>query len=162
VSTSIVMPRLSESLTGPKHPALCQSCGAADLLEAAEFPRGVSLFLSVWQEHDEHDRPERVFVVLCGKCEGRLIEKHPRLYARVPRFKPTPGVMALCVACKHRDGVTCKSPLATFNGGAGMTVNFPEPTRVHICRRGKGLRSGWETLYPAPPNGCEGREVPSP
>lgn len=84
-----------------------------------------------------------------------------RLYAAINFYEPVPGAMPLCLDCTRRDGTACTSPLATFNGGEGMRVITPKPSRVHFYRRGKGARSGWETIYPGPARGCDGKEVAS-
>lgn len=138
-------PKLSVFLEGPRHPECCQSCGTA------EGP------LRRWREHDNEDRPTPVVVVLCKRCEDRLIEKHPRLFSPLDAHEPHAGSMALCVDCIHRDGVRCT--LAQHNGGPGVLITTPKPTMIHVCRRGKGQRSGWMTWYPGPPKACDRREV---
>lgn len=140
-------PKLSVFLEGPRHPERCQSCGAAGDLRR-------------WREHDNEDRPTPVVVVLCRKCEDRLIETHPRLFSPLDRNEPHAGSMALCVDCIHRVGVRC--PLAKHNGGPGVLITTPRPSDVHVCRRGKGARSGWIKWYPGPPKACDRREVPTP
>jgi hypothetical protein len=139
-------PRLSSDLAGPKHPDSCRSCGSGD-------------DLTRWQEHDMMDRVEHIYIVLCQACANTLVEKHPRLYRQVDRNAPSPGVMTLCVDCPARDGTECTSPMATFNGGEGMVIKIPKPSRVHFCRRGKGAQSGWETIYVGPPKSCEGKDA---
>jgi hypothetical protein len=150
-------PRLSEDLPGPKSPDRCQSCGVE-----GHQPWGTVTFenpLWVWREHNDFDGPEPIVVVLCLACSDRLIEPHPRLYSRLSPHEPFPGVMPLCLDCTHRDGVRCTSPKAKLNGGEGIKLVYPEPSRVHFYRRGKGVRSGWETIYVGPVQDCDGKEV---
>ena len=119
-------PRLSETLEGPKHPRFCQSCGVErppeDPDEATpttgdepgaapakvndsfrlvkaelEPPPGVY----GWQEHDSRDEPEPIAVMLCTRCSARLITPHPRVYSRIPRRAPFPGIMDLCIERYH-------------------------------------------------------------
>jgi hypothetical protein len=141
-------PKLSVQLTGPRHPGACQSCGAT----------GENLQL--WREHDANDQPTYTVVVLCAPCAGRLIEPHPRLYSLLHRFAPFPGVMALCLDCRHRDGTACRSPKAKFNGGPGLEVLYPEPTRVHAGGRapGAGGRPGTRGRRPRATGGRSGDE----
>ena len=118
-------PRLSETLDGPKHPRFCQSCGAErppevpDELAASDgasardetfqlVMRELRPPLGVygWQEHDGRDEPEPIAVMLCTACSARLIEPHPRMYNRIARRAPFPGIMDLCIDCRSRTGVT--------------------------------------------------------
>jgi hypothetical protein len=139
-------PGLSETLTGVRAPDRCQSCGAADELRT-------------WNEHDAWDRAQTpaVAVVLCARCSDRLIQPHPRFYTAVDRLAPFPGVMAACVACRHRDGLQCRSALLKVNGGPGLGMSFPKPQLVHFNYGGG--RGEWKHLYSAPPE-CAGRELP--
>jgi hypothetical protein len=140
------MPRLSADLPGPRSPDRCQNCSVGGPLE-------------VWREHDDADQPQEVFVVLCPACAARLVEPHARLYSRVEPHAPVPGAMPLCLDCKHRDGVRCTTPKARLNGGPGIKLSMPEATQMHLCRRGKGQRSGWITIYNGPVFGCDGKEA---
>jgi len=143
-------PRLSESLPRKPDPCSCQNCG-----ESVED-------VHIWMEHDEADKPERRFVCLCDRCAGRLIDPHPRLYARVPDNAPIPGAMPLCVRCIHRSGLNCSNRLAAFNGGPGLSITCAKPTTFHIDGRDKKTcrRFGrWENLYSSPPTACTGREI---
>ena len=142
-------PRLSEPLPFPRVPDQCQSCGSGT---GEGGPP-----LAAWREHDQFDRPENIYVLLCPTCSARLIDPHPRLYAAMGRFEPIPGVMPLCLYCRHRDGLRCTSPKAKLNGGEGITVIGPKPTDVHVCRRGG--KGGWMKLYPSPATYCDGKEV---
>jgi hypothetical protein len=141
-------PRLSETLPGPKAPDRCRSCGSCG-------------DLATWQEHDDADRPEGVYLVLCTPCSDRIIEPHPRLYAQVDPNRPLPGVMALCIDCRHRDGIRCGHPGSLANGGPGIAITVPRPFTAHICARGRGSKglSGWRTSYPGPPRSCSGHEA---
>lgn len=153
-------PRLSKQLTGPRDPFHCQQCGVEGSLEPATdnadriagWPT-----LSAWQEHDAHDGAEIRVVVLCRKCADERIEKHPRLYGQLKPWAPFPGVMAICHDCPHRNGVDCTCPAARHNGGEGLAISYPKPSQVHFLRRGKGARSGWETVYNGPPVACGGK-----
>jgi len=156
-------PRLSESLTGPRQPDTCQSCGATNVqlvpsadpggemspiaaddtgalharlrrvLDAEE--RGVH----VWQERDDADQPEPIAVLLCPPCSARLIEPHPRLYYGLPFNEPFAGTMGLCVPCRFRDGVRCTHPDLRANGGPGLIIQadtpIPAPGRRRVCVR---------------------------
>lgn len=146
-------PKLSETLAGPKSPDRCQSCSNFGLSES--FPVGGSP-LQRWREHDKADKPTPTVVVLCGTCADRIIESHPRLYAQLDRNEPYPGVMGLCVDCKHRQGVSC--PLAKFVGGPGVTIIGPKPTTAHVQRSPRRL-SGWIEIWPGPARDCDRREV---
>lgn len=137
-------PRLSESLAGPRDPDRCQACGAA------------WQDLGIWQEHDQADRPEPVFVVLCMPCSRRLIDPHPRLYAQLDPNAPAPGVMALCHDCRHRDGTRCACPLAAANGGPGIGIKA-HGQRAHFLCRPRRL-SGNRTLWTRPPSACSGKD----
>ncbi len=146
-------PRLTDSLSGPKDPRICQSCS-----------RGVTDGINVvnWQEHDHNDQPERKLVVLCDACSKRLIEPHPRLYKRHVTHEPYPGAMPLCVACRHRDGVTCNSPLAKFNGGPGLDYVYPQPAVGFWDGYDKVLKKrtgGRMVTYAGPVTACTGREI---
>jgi hypothetical protein len=148
------MPRLSADLAGPRHPERCQSCGAARDLFGEPVP------LERWREHNEEDRPLRVLVILCGPCARRLIDPHPRLYAPVDRWAPWPGAMPLCSDCTHREGLQCQHPDLKTNGGPGLELRFPQPSRVHFLMYPRRL-SGWHTQYHGPVEFCAGR-TPAP
>ena len=102
-------PRLSETLDGPKNPELCQACGGHGDVH-------------LWMEHDDQDKPTAVAVILCGPCSDRIIESHPRLYARLPKNSPFPGCMPVCVDCIYRDGLCCTHKLLKSNGGPGRAT----------------------------------------
>jgi hypothetical protein len=141
-------PRLSETLTGPRHPNKCQSCGIEPIDQ---------VLIERWCECDAADRREPIVVVLCRDCSKRLIEPHPRLYVRLLHFEPMIGVMELCLDCKHRDGTRCINPKAQINGGPGLSVIYPKPTSVHVCRSPRS-QSGWHNIYHGPATACDGRE----
>ena len=130
-------PRLSDTLTAPRHPERCQSCGGAGDQR--------------WQECDQYDRPEAIIVTLCSACSGRLIEPHPRLYRALRQHQPWPGCMPLCVACVHRDGVRCR--LAPMHGGPGMLLAIPQVAAI-ACGKGH-----CERLYMGPVEHCRERQV---
>jgi hypothetical protein len=153
-------PRLSETLAGPRAPDRCQSCGLEGTHSYDRRGYYKAPELRRWREHSQFDKPEPIIVILCAGCSDRLIEKHKRLYSHVNANQPEPGTEALCLDCPHREGVACRCPLLTSNGGPGMLMTCPKPSDVHFLRRGKGARSGWEKIYPGPPEGCAGKEAP--
>jgi len=166
-------PRLSESLTGPKQPGLCQACGAtnAQLIPSADPGGEMSLIAAddiaalharlrrvldadergvhVWQECDDVDRPEPIAVLLCPPCSARLIEPHPRLYYGLPFNEPFAGTMDLCAPCRFRASVRCTHPDLKANGGPGLTIRADTPMAVPGRRR----------VYMRAATGCAGREV---
>jgi len=165
--------RLSESLTGPKQPGVCQSCGAtnAHLIPSADPDGEMSPIAAddtaalharlrrvldaeergvhVWQERDDADQPEPIAVLLCPPCSARLIEPHPRLYSGLPFNEPFAGTMGLCAPCRFRDGVRCTHPDLRANGGPGLTIQADTPVPAPGRRR----------VYVRPATGCAGREV---
>lgn len=152
-------PRLSESLPFTE-PGECANCGAP---ESEDFLSGKHPYkpaLYVWREHDQFDNPEGRFVTLCVKCSDRLIEPHPRLYARLETHTPAPGVMEVCRDCKHRDGNRCLNPASLANGGEGIALVGPKPTTVYIDGVDKrGRRFGrWLQAYDGPVKSCSGKE----
>jgi hypothetical protein len=112
--------------------------------------------LQRWREHNGADNPENIIVTLCTPCGNKLIEKHPRLYSRVYPNTPEGGAMTICQGCKFLDNNKCTNPRAIRNGGEGVAVITPRPTRVHLNYGGKGGK--WIESYPSPPKTCEGRE----
>jgi len=171
--------RLSETLEGPKHPRFCQSCGAERPPEApdeaspttgdepgAAPARANDSFRLVkaelepppgvygWQEHDSRDEPEPIAVMLCTTCSNRLITPHPRVYRRIPRRAPFPGIMDLCIDCRFRAGVTCTHPDRVSNGGEGLHIDAAPGMWAH-ARTAVGSRT--LTLYAYPPRACAER-----
>lgn len=141
------MPRLSVDLTGPKHPEQCQACGVSASDEVK---------LTRWREHDEDDIPEDVIIVLCKKCEKKLIKRHPRFYDFLLEHQPCLGCMPVCVACKFRDGVKCLHPDSKANKGPGVLLRFPQPTAPVHLNFGGG-KGGWMRVYRGPVE-CTRRE----
>jgi hypothetical protein len=139
-------PKLSESLTGPKDPRVCQSCGGGK-------------HLGRWQECDETDTPTSAVLVLCRDCDQRLLAPHPRLYLSLDPNAPCPGSMELCVDCVFRAGVTCTQSDLRANGGLGLAITCATPIQVHLQRRGPGPRCSWHTIYPHAPSACAGRRT---
>lgn len=133
-------PRLSDRV-GPRALSRCQACGGVGEV--------------TWQECDEADQPELIYVRLCRPCSDRIIEPHPRLYKQVARGEPAPGAMNCCIDCLHQQFLRCQSPLLKINGGPGMEV-LVRPVGF-ACSRGKGGRC--RTLYDGEPV-CRGREPP--
>ena len=157
-------PRLSEDLTGPKHPNRCQKCGRdRDALnEAGEM-------LVAWQEcaQDGRDTPEDIYLLLCTHCNkegttktGRrqrgIVARHKRFYHQLANNAPTPGVMHLCVNCAWRDGTHCSHPDKKPNGGEGLLVEFPTPTTQHFTCSPRSM-GGYYHFY-KPATRCAGRE----
>lgn len=143
-------PGLSSTLPFTRSPLACQGCGAQGVDD-----------LEIWEEADEWDARQdpRVFVVLCRTCSKREIDRHPRVYRQVDRWTPYPGIMALCIECRFRDGLRCTSPLLKANGGPGLPIHFAKPVEAFLC----GPRApGYTRLYQAPPSKCEGREAANP
>lgn len=139
-------PRLSETLTGPRAPGRCQSCGAIG---------GCDL----WREHDRHDQPEFMFVVLCRECSNRLIEPHPRLYACMERNRPLPGTMEICLQCAHQFGLKCTHPGRTdIRDAHGLDITIADPHVAMFDGTRGGRRMGWTVvIWPEPATGCSGR-----
>lgn len=136
-------PRLSETLPFDRELDTCQACGQW----AAE--------METWQEHDENDRPEKIFVVLCRSCAERIIGPHERLYRRLNAGEPAPGAMACCVGCRHLSELRCLNQAMKFNGGPGVAIKAKIAGRGFVCTRGKGCRS--VTTFSGEPT-CEGKE----
>jgi len=144
-------PRLSETLPHLNDPRFCGNCGTGEKV-------------TIWIEHDEKDQPELKFVSLCIACADKIIEPHPRLYAGMGQNTPFPGVMDICLLCKHRSGLRCTSPLAKFNGGAGINIAASKPITAFVDGTrtgpdGRRRRTGWiERIYPTAPTNCTGRQ----
>lgn len=148
-------PRLSYDLAGPRRTNCCQSCSAEGSIDTE---------ITYWMEADDNDKfsplgwTDRI-VALCKSCSEHLIEPHPRLYHPLPNHEPKPGIMLLCIGCKHSQDLGCRSTLLKANGGPGMAVHHPQPIIAHICGTIKGRRTGWmKTYYSGSPTQCEGRE----
>ena len=140
-------PRLSETLSFDRELDTCQACGRWEVV------------LSVWQEHDDNDQPEQVYLVLCDACSDGIIDPHPRLYRRLARFEPAPGAMACCVGCQHLSELRCTNPAMQFNGGTGVPIKAKIASRGFVCSRGRG-GSGCQpvTTYSGEPI-CGGKEA---
>lgn len=145
------MPGLSRTLTGPRSPSRCQSCGAT---HSSEVP------LSRWIECDEWDQPTHVVVVLCRRCGERLIDPSHRLYHPLWPNEPHPGAMGICVKCLERRGTACGHPDAKENGGAGVTIEITRPTIAHLCLAGpNGRRGETRQIYSSPASACNRRRL---
>jgi hypothetical protein len=144
-------PRLSDTLPHLNDPRFCGACGTGEKV-------------TIWIEHDEHDKPELKFVSLCLACADKIIEPHPRLYAGMGQHTPFPGVMEICHDCTMRVGLRCTSPLAKFNGGKGINISASKPFTAFMDGTrtgsdGRRRKTGWiERMYPDPPTNCSGRQ----
>ncbi len=160
--TKIVMPRLSDTLNPLVFPRRCQNCGVLPFTadDGRTGPFNLAAGLHIWQEHDDADQPELIFVVLCGMCSSRLIEAHARLYRRLSRNEPAPGTMTICEDCVHRVFASrCKSTLARANGGPGLHWPAPDMSAFIDYRDSRGRRQGKRVQeWNAEMTECEGRE----
>lgn len=148
-------PKLSTTLGAKRgRPDTCALCGKS---VSDENPVGAHDARRRSIEHDEWDRPTNAVVVLCTTCSDRVIKPHPRLYSLVPRHKPIPGLMELCVGCRHLDGTRCTNARARANGGEGVGVQVTPPTFAFLCVRNGGT-STREEIWPSAPTACDGRE----
>lgn len=144
-------PGLSETLTGTRAPGVCQNCDARpDLVK--DYPRR-------WIECDPRDRHDAAspVVVLCGRCSGKLIECHARLYVQLDPGVPHPGCMAICVDCAHRDGTRCSHAHAKANGGAGVELTCKSPPVQAHFNYGGG-RGEFRLIYSSVTD-CREKEV---
>jgi hypothetical protein len=146
-------PRLSQTLRGRRQHGYCQSCDA-------HFPGTNGMpALNLWQECDDDDRLQKIFVWLCTPCSERLVEKHPRLYEQRGVFFPAPGVQQFCADCRFCDNMTCKHPEAQ----TGAVVLSGAFSRMFVDGQGRGKagrRIGWmATHFYEPPKGCRVRAV---
>ncbi len=94
--------------------------------------------------------------MLCTTCSKRLITPHPRVYRRIPRRAPFPGIMDLCIDCRFRAGVTCTHPNRVSNGGEGLQIDAAPGMWAH-ARTAVGSRT--LTLYAYPPRACAEHET---
>lgn len=147
-------PRLTETCANEKHPNLCQACGGSNVPGAGNGL--IRLSLTRWQECDHNDKPESRVVVLCNVCAKLLIKPHPRLYVALDPFAPFPGCMPICVECILRVGVSCSSRKTKLNGGPGVRLTMPEPSRGFVDGRNY---SGPIVLYRGPVESCDERKA---
>lgn len=136
-------PRLTETLP-LKEVDRCNQCGSKE-------------GLAVWQEHNQFDKPQTLYVVLCPACSDRIIDPHLRLYRRCTGNEPTPGAMAQCIDCRFGEGTRCLSPKLRINNRDGEGISFKGPdSTVHMsCRDKHGKRYGvwekhWKEVPPCP------------
>jgi hypothetical protein len=152
-------PGLSETLTRPRSPLTCQSCGWMSTRHGYEPGKR---YLDRWQECDEFDRKTDVVVLLCNLCADRLIDPHHRLYHRLEPNRQFPAThVPLCMPCRWRDGLTCNSPMRLARGGPGLRLEQGEPASYHACGTRNGRRTGWTGHIWPPVTGCPGFE-PTP
>lgn len=152
--------RLSRDLRGERHPYICQSCGiGAPIVLREDEPEDNGF--TRWQEHDQHDRPEPIYVVLCKACAERLIEKHERLYRQLSKFEPALGCMQACAECKFRQGLHCSNPRAKENGGEGVGLKMPKPSGAFVDGvDSRGRRTGgFMHIFVGPIRECDGFEM---
>jgi len=158
------MPRLSETL--PYSPDVCQRCGNGQLFDSTPGSNSFWCDLTVgtlqrWQEHDAQDKPERILVILCETCAGKIIERHPRLYRLLDEWEPWPGCMPLCNGCSHHNETRCEHPDLKENGGAGLALTMPRPLQAFLdYSNGRGRQGCQITHYYGPVSACAGREIP--
>lgn len=143
-------PSILDDLKADAHPAFCSWCG-----ERRTF---VELHRYRFLGRDERETP----VVLCGFCEASL-QSDPRRTHLVPLVdaEPLPGIDPLCIACCHRRGLRCGSPLAKLNGGPGIKFHGQRQVVSSIVRldpwtrdRHVERREEWK-----PADWCDGRQV---
>jgi hypothetical protein len=147
-------PRLSRTLQGRRHRDHCQACDRHRT--ELESP------LTMWQEHDDHDNPEPIFLMVCGQCNapsGRrtkttMIEAHPRLYDEAHEHCWQPGIMHLCTDCQFHHDLTCTHPAQKSRGGAGLEISGPEPMTIRARAKRRGIT--WTAWKPA--TNCAGRK----
>lgn len=134
--------RLIDELAGRRHPRVCSRCDGPR--SAREMDR-----LRYLEKDDDSDRPRAV--VLCERCAADL-QSDVRLEWQLQELvdnKPYPGTLELCNGCAYLDGLDCRSPLASLNGGPG--IQFPDvtgtavwvETRGPLGHRIKILRETW-------------------
>ena len=152
-SVAASWPKLSESLGGPRHPRMCQSCD----MPMFDVPDRDDETLTYWLECDGLDRPTNVVVVLCKQCADRLIERHPRLYSQLQPNEVFPGAMPLCVDCRVREGLRCAK--ARINGGPGVRVTQRRGPMAIVCGTRNGRRFSARVAHYLPATACDGREV---
>jgi hypothetical protein len=139
-----MMARLSTDLPGPRELGTCQACGRRVTFTPPSVKRQPD-YLTLWQEHDEQDKPEALVVCLCAACAVKLIGPHPRLYRQLSEHEPFPGAMACCIGCRFAQAMSCSNPDSAGKGGDGLGLLYPPPARMHINRGGG--RGGWTTVY---------------
>ena len=135
-------PRLSETLTGPIETQKCRSCGDINPDD-------------LWQECDDADQPEKIYILLCKPCAKKLIKPHPRLYIDLQRNQPIPGMMPICDNCVYREGYKCSQTLAA--GGPGLRVQISAPSVCHVYYGGG--RGEWLKLWSMTAHGCTQRKA---
>jgi len=74
-------PRLSIDLPGSKDGKSCQKCGTR-------------VVLGRWEECDDDDKSEGIFVTLCSSCSQQIIGPHARLYRRADAGSSKPVLSA--------------------------------------------------------------------
>lgn len=152
-------PRLSQLTMGRRALDTCQSCGR---FAGEQTDYGKKTNLSLWEECNDYDEPEGIYVVLCEACVKLWIEKHPRLYRGLSWNAPAPGAMQLCTGCAFHGiaNLSCNHPDLKRNGGPGMAITMGERTMAFVDGIRRGRRTGWrEVVWLTPPKACKGREA---
>ena len=112
--------RLIDECQGPQSPRQCGRCGATK--STRELDR--------FRYLDNDDLAERPRVLnLCESCAVELADHDERYRTQLQPLadnEPWPGALEVCLGCRYRDGLECRSPLAKFNGGPG--IHFPGVT----------------------------------
>jgi hypothetical protein len=119
--------------------------------------------LQAWRECDLSDKPTKTVVILCLKCEKKLVERHALLYIELLPFEPRPGSMPVCCNCRDCEDLQCKSAELRANGGPGVRLVYPQPARViaRTSKRLNGSRCHQMTLYTAPVQCLSKKPMPS-
>ena len=106
----------------PYHEATCERRTAPHDLAPSEVALAVAL--------------DGLVVVCDSKACQKIIEEHPRLYARDSLGAPG-HFPELCGDCRYRKGWSCTHPDLKANGGQGLSVQLGG-LRAIICRSGHG------------------------
>jgi hypothetical protein len=96
--------RLSIDLKHERNPFICQIVrrrGPNRHRRRGRLPEPEEAGFIRWQEHDQQDRPQPIYLVLCKECSDRLIEPHERLYRPLDKWAPALGAMRFCLHCAN-------------------------------------------------------------
>jgi hypothetical protein len=145
--TSIAVSKVTDRLF------VCGVCGVA--VDPDDLP------LTVWREHDEHDRPipgnQAIVFLGPGSAHAacrKALDGHPRLYTEE---SGGPGHFpSLCGPCVHRDAIECRHPDKMASGGPGLAIHMQQLAAI-VCSRGGGCHSPVQHAVR-----CDGRQLPVP